>query len=78
MLDLSVMRAQLAGLNEMMTNPIYGLNGQNGGQFTANPEATPQINFTQNNYSPKELSRYDIYRNTKNQISMMKGVIAHA
>jgi hypothetical protein len=34
-----------------------------------------QINFTQNNYSPKELSRYDIYRQTKNQLNMMKGVV---
>lgn len=72
MLDLSVMRAQLAGLNEMMGNPAYGINGQNVGRFTTN--ATPQINFTQNNYSPKELSRIDIYRQTKNQISMIKGV----
>ena len=35
-----------------------------------------QINFTQNNYSPKALSRYEIYRDTKNTVSMMKGVIA--
>lgn len=34
-----------------------------------------QINFTQNNYSPKPLSRYDIYRDTKNLTSMMRGVI---
>ena len=34
-----------------------------------------QINFTQNNYSPKELSRYEIYRQTKNQLNMMKGVV---
>ena len=38
-----------------------------------------QINFTQNNYSPKELSRMDIYRQTRNQLSMMEGVVkAHA
>ena len=34
-----------------------------------------QINFTQNNYSPKALSRMEIYRQTKNQLSMMKGVV---
>lgn len=34
-----------------------------------------QINYTQNNYSPKALSRVDIYRDTKNQLSMMKGVV---
>lgn len=30
------------------------------------------IQFVQNNYSPKALSRIDIYRQTKNQISQMK------
>ena len=75
MLDLSVVRAQMAELNSMFNSGMVGpYAGQNGGQFTANPEPT-SINFTQNNYSPKELSRYDIYRNTKNQISMMKGVM---
>ena len=37
--------------------------------------ATISNQFIQNNYSPKELSRIDIYRQTKNQISMMKGVL---
>lgn len=31
-----------------------------------------QFNFTQNNYSPKALSRIDIYRQTKNQFTAMK------
>jgi hypothetical protein len=31
--------------------------------------------FTQNNYSPKALSRIEIYRQTKNQLSMMKGLV---
>jgi hypothetical protein len=30
-------------------------------------------NFTQNNYSPKALSRIDIYRQTQRQISMSRG-----
>ena len=32
-------------------------------------------NFTQNNYSPKALSRLDIYRQTRNQFTRMKGVV---
>lgn len=41
-----------------------------------NPETKTSIfNFEQNNYSPKALSRIDIYRQTKNQFSMMKGAI---
>ena len=31
--------------------------------------------FTQNNYSPKALSRVEIYRQTRNQISQMKGLV---
>ena len=31
--------------------------------------------FTQNNYSPKALSRTEIYRQTRNQFSAMKGVM---
>ena len=77
MLDLSLIRSQVDELSTMMSDPTYGLSGQNGGQFTANPE-TQQINFTQNNYSPKALSRMEIYRQTKNQLSMMKGVVANA
>ena len=31
--------------------------------------------FTQNNYSPKPLSRLEIYRQTKNQFSALKGLV---
>ena len=37
---------------------------------------TQQINFTQNNYSPKALDRYEIYRQTQNQVSRLKGALA--
>lgn len=75
MLDLSLLRQQVAELNSLMSGYTYGLDdaGQNGGNTPAQ-----QINFTQNNYSPKALSRVEIYRQTKNQVSMMKGVIANA
>ena len=33
-------------------------------------------NFTQNNYSPKALSRIEIYRQTKNQFTALKGLDA--
>ena len=35
----------------------------------------PVYQFTQNNYSPKALSRIDIYRQTKNQFSTLKEVV---
>ncbi len=34
-----------------------------------------QYNLTQNNYSPKALSRLDIYRQTRNQFSQLKGLV---
>lgn len=45
---------------------------QNGG---ATPTFGNNYNFTQNNYSPKSLSRIDIYRQTKNQFSALKGLV---
>ena len=42
-----------------------GIKDSNGNTYT----------FTQNNYSPKALSRVDIYRQTKNQFSAMKEVL---
>ena len=33
------------------------------------------VNYNQYNYSPKALSRFDIYRQTKNQLSSMKGLV---
>ena len=41
----------------------------------AEPQQTT-MNFTQNNYSPKALSKLDIYRQTKNQFAQMKGALA--
>lgn len=75
MLDLSIVRSQLSDLRSMMDSGMIGANGQNRGTFSGNPNQGTQISFTQNNYSPKELSRIDIYRNTKNQLNMMKGVV---
>lgn len=43
---------------------------QNGGT-TAQPSTT----FIQNNYSPKHLSSIDIYRQTRNQLSSLKGAM---
>lgn len=53
-----------ASMSEDM-NSKYGQNSNNGDTI---------VQFTQNNYSPKALSRIDIYRQTRNQLSAMKGV----
>lgn len=41
----------------------------------SNTVSGPVYQFTQNNYSPKALSRIDIYRQTKNQFSALKGLV---
>lgn len=35
-------------------------------------DSTPPLSYVQNNYSPKALSRAEIYRNTRNQLSTVK------
>ena len=45
-------------------------NGTNGPSVGGNT-----FQFTQNNYSPKALSRTEIYRQTKNQFSALKGAL---
>ena len=59
---------KIAGIlaKEMQTSNI--VNNSNGGDTVNN------YNFTQNNNSPKALSRYDIYRQTRNLINAAKGV----
>jgi hypothetical protein len=50
---------------------------QNGTTVTDGNESVVSAGptFIQNNYSPKALSRMEIYRQTRNQISMVKGVV---
>ena len=74
MLDLSLIRSQIDELNALMAGPTYGI-GQNEGDLSS-AEASQPISFVQNNYSPKALSRYDIYRQTKNQISTIRKVVS--
>ncbi len=79
-LDLSNMESGAAKLNAMlskkqafsisarMNQSGIGYENQNGDNRV--PGNTYQ--FTQNNYSPKALSRIEIYRQTRNQFSAMK------
>ena len=85
-LDLSNIRSGTARLNAMVSNSQalaisnsrkareYSDENQNGNDSSTNKGNTYQ--FTQNNYSPKALSRSEIYRQTKNQFAAMKEVLA--
>lgn len=60
-----------AGLKEiarLLANEMPAIGGINGGA-----KGGTVYNFTQNNTSPKALSRYEIYRQTKNLINAAKG-----
>jgi hypothetical protein len=63
---------QVASIGGIMNNPVRK-DVQNGDPETGSSGST--FTFTQNNYSPKALSRADIYRQTKNQFSAMKGMV---
>jgi hypothetical protein len=80
-LDLSNVESGAGRINSMLSrtramavsasmNSGYDSEIQNG---TAPAEATYQ--FVQNNYSPKPLSRLEIYRQTKNQLETLKGLV---
>lgn len=85
-MDLSQVRAGASaissaiGTNAVSPNVSYGqavgvsrITDQTE-QAAAAAETTSgvNINFTQNNTSPEALSAIDIYRNTRNQLSMVK------
>ncbi len=81
-LDLTNVRSGMNRLNSYMSrrtamsvssymNGDYDSEIQNG----SSGERGTAINFVQNNYSPKALSRIEIYRQTRNQLSMMKGLV---
>ena len=69
-LDLSDVERNAGRLGDMLGSGQIGVNGANG-----EIQNGKVFNFTQNNYSPKALSRIDIYRQTKNQVSVVKGLV---
>ena len=60
----SIDRVRKAAPVDKYAENVNPSQNQNGGATT--------YNFTQNNYSPKALSRIDLYRQTNNQFAMMK------
>lgn len=56
----------------------YAANRRQNADSQVQQNVTNNYNMEQNNYSPTALSRYDIYRQTRNQFSQLKEVIAHA
>ena len=87
-LDLSAVSADASKLTTMLdtTSPrirasvigapsktVRGSDTDSKNSDTSN--SGPSLSFVQNNYSPKSLSRIDIYRDTKNQFSQLKGVL---
>ena len=65
-------RTQAAKIATSMNSEATGTI-QNG--ESAKPVAGNTYSFTQNNYSPKALSRVEIYRQTKNQFSAMERMV---
>ena len=57
-----------------VANGFGSQNGSGGNMSVDNSQGPTQVNFTQNNYSPKALSRIDIYRQTKNLVVPLRGM----
>ena len=83
-LDLSDVSSGVSKMNSMLkrntslklANSINrNANAIKRGDSEDNAASNTTYSFTQNNYSPKALSRVDIYRQTKNQISAMKRTV---
>lgn len=70
-LDLSEISSHAGRISGYFNNPNLGVDSeiQNG---ISNGKV---FNFTQNNYSPKALTRIEIYRQTKNILSTAKGSV---
>ena len=62
--------AQNASTSMKYKSSTHSQNFQNGEDGSATT-----VSFTQNNYSPKSLSRVDIYRQTRNQLAQFKEAI---
>lgn len=80
-LDLSEVKLGARNLDALLSREqaisigasINSVNGENI-QNESNHAANGGVTFVQNNYSPKALSRVEIYRQTNNQISRMRGL----
>ena len=82
-LDLSEVRSSASRLTAILSRSqamkiSSSMNRETTGEIQ-NGDGTPSVgnsySFVQNNYSPKALSRIDIYRQTKNQFSALKGLV---
>lgn len=80
-LDLSEVKLGARNLDAILSHEQAitigaSINSANSGniQNEPNPVANGGVTFVQNNYSPKALSRVEIYRQTNNQISRMRGL----
>lgn len=82
-LDLSDVEEKSHRLNTLFSRSqaltvstgIAAARGRNLQNKDTNPNTGNSYNFTQNNYSPKALSRTEIYRQTKNQFSAMERMV---
>ena len=84
--DLDAVTAGAQAISSLMANAASvqvssDVSARMGDQTRTNP-TTPETNttgnppivFEQNNYSPKALDRLEIYRNTRNQLQLLKGL----
>lgn len=85
-LDLSNVKSAAGSVKTMFGDPYLNLSTAQNASRRVYAELDPRsegrvvnnttnVNYTQHNQSPKSLSEIEIYRQTKNQLSTLKGVI---
>ena len=74
--DIKGLTNNLVATASGMYSDLQGSNWVND-NITNNNNNNNTYNFYQTNNSPKALSRWDIYKDTKKQISLMKEVISN-
>ena len=89
-IDMSAVKTGISSTNDLLTKGLTTNTAKsntaaitsntakvNNGNSTSTTNQPTEVNynFEQNNYSPKALSRVDIYRQTRNQFSALKGVV---
>lgn len=89
--DLSQLQAGASAINGMLGNPRLDVDGMRSTAVATRDDIQqsdddraesysdqPPIQFIQNNNSPKALSNAEIYRRTKNQLSVARGALTTA
>ena len=74
-LDLSLLNRQVQSTGHLFDARVKVAADNNSNQSAEHQNEGQTVTFVQNNYSPKALSREEIYRQTRNQFAMARKAV---